>query len=1260
MERQLHAVRDKRSKNTLQWASDMPEFRAWRLAELHESAKDRILWIRGPLGIGKSTMAGYFIDLLKYLYPKSTVAYFFCRSHQAGLTKAHDIIRTLAYHCMENDRSARSVLEALKRKDFRITENLGVAFLFEKLLLEPLRGTQKEIYIILDGLDEADVTQDESDPSAMPDLHVLLKCLSKLPSTRLLFISRPIANVSSVVPNTTIKTVTKAENERDINAYVKKAVAESERLQTHFKNEHTNPITYFQEKADGIFLWVVLVINQLAKAKTKLIFQKYLKGFSDASGSMDRLYESILLRFDQDDQPWIKEIIRWLVVAERQLSVEELKNAVEWCLKDEHVDFQNFLEVDCGSILQILSAEDKSVNVQLIHETFRSFVLNPVICPQEFLINEAATHGHLALNCLQRLSCVEDATIDNKYCLTQWVAHLSKATSTQQARDLLVSLHQFFTSDGVKNWMKHGLGTQDYIGDGLQTSIEEQDLQYICEWLQKCQVCDSKDITDECNNIDELWEVSVAWQRAVLSNLPILGELIGKAAASIWLHESLDRIKAVRLCFLLALKYYWKRKNRSQSNLNELNELTATDFKDISLWSGSNEQRHPVNKKNIGVAMFSVLRWDDCIRCLDLEDDPSDKSSGLEWYLGVAFMAKRDYDKAIMPLKMAFDKHPTEYCNVECLWNAYRAKGDYDGAIKTLWSTLDRGQDLCLSDVPILWRFLAEAYKGKGDHDDGIKAFQMVIDKQPCETWIYLFLVDILNDKKDYDGAIKVLKSALDKSLYKPYWSYQVLTAYKGKSDYNGAISLLATAIEKFPTDELWGNIIFAHEMNGDYDGAVRAMEMAVDKSPSSLRGLRGVMLEGDDKKYVGSIKALEMAVDKHPSGSLLWDSLGHAYMANGDYDGAIRALEISAQDEDASGYPGASLSLFRAYKGKGDYDRAIKVFETSFNKAIVSKARFSKRYFWRSALLELYEAKRDYDGAIKAFETIIKSPNNLGRWGWIGLVKAYMAKGDYDGAIRRVEIAALETQVEPSPSLEFTILDAYIAKGDYDGAINRFNDVVGKLPTESWSWNVLGAAHQARGDYDKAIETFHSAFQQISVDYCFLRQLGDMYLAKLNFEGAINAYKRSIEMAPSQSFMWAYFRVHYFDDDPPFDISIDKCLPQSFLWHKLGEAYKGNGDYYAATKLYNSAIEGYRAVIQSEYNELLWCPCGIDLDYGWLDVCRWRRHLRHAVVWSALGEAYKAKGDIQEAIGAFKMAFEMEENLWLQKVIHDYQGRSG
>jgi hypothetical protein len=95
VEAQLSLFREQRGENTLQWARDMPEFQTWRLSNL-ETSKDRVLWIRGTLGVGKSIMAAYFIDLLKVHYPKAIIAYFFCRSKQAGLMEARDIIRTLA------------------------------------------------------------------------------------------------------------------------------------------------------------------------------------------------------------------------------------------------------------------------------------------------------------------------------------------------------------------------------------------------------------------------------------------------------------------------------------------------------------------------------------------------------------------------------------------------------------------------------------------------------------------------------------------------------------------------------------------------------------------------------------------------------------------------------------------------------------------------------------------------------------------------------------------------------------------------------------------------------------------------------------------------------------------------------------------------------------------------------------------------------------------------------------------------------------
>jgi hypothetical protein len=239
----LHSFRQQRGENTLQWAPDLKEFQSWRLS--NHSSDDRILWIRGTLGIGKSTLAGYYIDLLKCHYPNSIVAYFFCRSHQPGLTKARDIIRTLAYQYISGDCQARSVLEALRTQGFRIEDDLGVSFLFEKLLRDPVRLAQREIFIIMDGVDEADLTSlDQTDRSERPEMRILLHCLTKLPSTRLLFLSRPTANISAII-STIVRPIGMAENGQDINAYGEKTIAKSDKLKTFFANEEIDSIAYF-------------------------------------------------------------------------------------------------------------------------------------------------------------------------------------------------------------------------------------------------------------------------------------------------------------------------------------------------------------------------------------------------------------------------------------------------------------------------------------------------------------------------------------------------------------------------------------------------------------------------------------------------------------------------------------------------------------------------------------------------------------------------------------------------------------------------------------------------------------------------------------------------------------------------------------------------------------------------------------------------------------------------------------------------------
>lgn len=176
VEAQLGAARRQRDKDTLQWILRTPEFKDWRLTTEESDSTQQTLWIKGPPGAGKSTIAAYMIDFLRCHYSNSLVLYFFCKRGVPGLTSARSIIRTLAYQCVLNSK-ARSALDDLKRTGLGINDALGVSFLFEKLIASPLQQIQEHIFIVLDGCDEADdTTMDEIERKF--EMEVLIQCLS--------------------------------------------------------------------------------------------------------------------------------------------------------------------------------------------------------------------------------------------------------------------------------------------------------------------------------------------------------------------------------------------------------------------------------------------------------------------------------------------------------------------------------------------------------------------------------------------------------------------------------------------------------------------------------------------------------------------------------------------------------------------------------------------------------------------------------------------------------------------------------------------------------------------------------------------------------------------------------------------------------------------------------------------------------------------------------------------------------------------------
>ena len=690
-------------------------------------------------------MAGYFIDLLSHAYPDAIVSYFLCKKGQDGLTRACDIIRTIAYQLAKRDKSIYDALDELKRSDaFQIDDKLGVAFLFKKLVSEPLNlnDQNREVYIIIDGVDEADFAV--KDPfRKQAEMETLINCLVNLSSVRLLFISRPIDSLYRV-QNMVKKLIEKNDNEDDIMAYVKQTLEASETLKEGFDREKIDPYKYFSEKADSIFLWVVIVLERLEKAETEGEFKKYLAGFTESSGDMELLYTAVLSSFTEKTRTWITQILKWITLAAGALTVELLKEAVETSVPDKLLNFKRFLDVQCGAILRLVPARwsEAQFTVQLIHETLRSYLIDPdLTCNVSFRIDEQSSHEEVASVCLRALCCGKDSELIG-YAANSWQFHLSKV-NVSRTKTLFINLYDFFNSEGCKLWLRIIL--RNYDGrDGRYVYAEEGSLQIAYQYLMRQGKLSVS--TDEPEDSDP-----TTWATDILDSPWKLEEIVGKTAAELWLYDALPT-ESVIYAFWLSLKHYCKLNGRSMASVSDLQDLAHGEFSCIRAWVNESPFKD-VQQLGLGIGYYELHLCEKALQHLNSSIEHLGNSD--EFYREMVLTASieaNDIDQAIA----VFNSGPT-FRSPSKLVFALNGHGKWDEARKIL----DR-QDGSV----ILWAL-----------------YRLQID-----------LAELRFDEAVEDCEQQIKKSD---SMYKQWWSWQCLAhVYKASGDANGVLRLYERAME--------------------------------------------------------------------------------------------------------------------------------------------------------------------------------------------------------------------------------------------------------------------------------------------------------------------------------------------------------------------------------------------------------------------------------------------------------------------------------
>jgi tetratricopeptide (TPR) repeat protein len=461
------------------------------------------------------------------------------------------------------------------------------------------------------------------------------------------------------------------DNSDNVDTFVKQRL--NSVLVKGFTAAGIDPVQYFHERHEGMFLWVKIMLKYLATMDSHDDLKEILHNSpQEINGVYQKIFERLCQSLNKYELRWVKEIIAWTVVSKRDLTLAEIAWAIPL---SRQRDSATVLDIEatlskCGAILQVVDSDPSanSKTVRLVHDTFKEFIINPQLTRSERWpdhVNVQTSHSQVAFLCLRCLLGKGDAVF-NDYAEKFWIDHLSQAErSGDMATRLLSDLHRFCTSKSLAVWIR-GLLRKYSVSDKSRYEFEEPSWSCVLDWLNGLKGLDK--------NKDQNLSASLRWRRSVLST-NTLAEDIGKAAISVWLSDDLEEFAYVTAAFRLALKYF--QREASPGDPHDLHtDLCQDEFRPMAKWADV----HTYDKRNIGIAYASLRMPRDAINYYLLSSDKNKESPILWEYVGHMHHAIGEIKEEIKAYKTATEKDPNRFQSFVYLACAYKFNGEMQNA----------------------------------------------------------------------------------------------------------------------------------------------------------------------------------------------------------------------------------------------------------------------------------------------------------------------------------------------------------------------------------------------------------------------------------------------------------------------------------------------------------------------------------------------------------------------------------------------------
>lgn len=355
-------------EGSYRWVLQAPEFTQWR-----DNQESRLLWIKGEPGKGKTMLLCGIIDELRQEVHQSKIpgllSFFFCQATNKHINNGTAVVRGLLYMLIEQ---RPSLLGHVRKKHEhageRLFEEENAWFALSEILADVLQDPAlPSAYLIIDALDEC---ADDRDRRNLLQFIVRQSFVSS--RVKWIVSSRNWSQIEEelkAAQNVPLSLELNAESvTAAVDHYIRHKTRQLSEKKTYDDETETAVRDYLSLHADGTFLWVALVCQNLESVPQ----WNAITELSTFPPGLDGLYGRMLDRLNSSgDAGRCRRMLAIASVVRRPLALQELLLFVDGLQRDKNpLKTLRGIVGLCGSFLFL--RDDK---VFLVHQSAQDFLV---------------------------------------------------------------------------------------------------------------------------------------------------------------------------------------------------------------------------------------------------------------------------------------------------------------------------------------------------------------------------------------------------------------------------------------------------------------------------------------------------------------------------------------------------------------------------------------------------------------------------------------------------------------------------------------------------------------------------------------------------------------------------------------------------------------------------------------------------------------------------------------------------------------------